>query len=251
MLADIITSFVSPPGLFVIILLVLSLYALKKPRRIILASLLVLLSLSIYVSSIPITTFYLNKWFIDVYKPQLPPDNERAAIIVLAGGTSKDANGKPFQPGIATMERLYTGIKLAREHPSFSWLILSGGEVLTHNGITEAKIMAHAAKTMDCKAEIILEEKSRNTDENLKFSAKVIKELNVKNVIIVTNNFHIRRAMDFAYLYMPSNVNIFPYPSGGQQSREITMTISKFLPSAQALTITRTRIKEIIGLILT
>lgn len=153
MLADFITSFVSPPGLSILILLALSLYALKKPRRPILALLLVLLSLSIYIASIPITTFYLNKWFIDVYKPQLPPDNEKTAIIVLAGGSSRDENGKPLQPGIATMERLYAAIKLTKEHPSYTYLILSGGDTLKrNNGISEAKVMAHAAKIMDCKA---------------------------------------------------------------------------------------------------
>lgn len=251
MLADIITSFVSPPGLFVIILLVLSLYALKKPRRIILASLLVLLSLSIYVSSIPITTFYLNKWFIDVYKPQLPPNNALAAVIVLSGGSSNDENNKPFQPNIATMERLYTGIKLTKEHSSFSYLILSGGDLLKRNGITEAQVMAYAAETMECKAQIILEEKSRNTDENLRYCSEIVQRLGIKNVIIVTNNFHIRRSMDFAYLYMPAYVNIYPYPSGGQQPSNITLSFEFFLPDMKALRVIQLRIKEIIGLLLT
>lgn len=250
MLANIFTSFVTPPGLFVIILLVMSLYALKKPRRIILAALLLLLSLSIYVSSIPITTFYLNKWFIDVYRPQLPPDNEKAAIIVLGGGSSNDENGKPFQPGIATLERLYVGVKLAKEHPSFSYLILSGGDVLQRNDITEAEIMGNAAKIMDNKARIILEKQSRNTEENLQFCATIIKKIKVANVIIVTNNFHIRRAMDFAYLYMPSWINIYPYPSGGRQNSEIIYSVSSFLPSMRALVVTRTRLKEVLGSIL-
>lgn len=250
MLADIITSFVSPPGLFIIVLLVLSLYALKKPRRIIVASLLVLLSISIYISSIPITTFYLNKWFIDVYKPQLPPDNENAAIIVLAGGNSNNEDGQPIQPNSATLERLFVGVKLTKENPSFSYIILSGGDTMERSKISPAKIMEVAATTMDCKAKIILEEDSRNTDENLKYSAEIIKSLNVKNVIIITNNFHIRRAMDFAYLYMPSNVKVYPYPSGGQQPREITFDYTLLLPSFRALDITRLRIKEIIGMLL-
>lgn len=251
MLADIITSFISPPGLFVIILLTLSLYALKKPRRIILASLLVLLSISIYVSSIPITTFYLNKWFIDVYKPQLPPDNEKTAIIVLAGGNSNNEDGQPIQPNSATLERLFVGVKLTKEHPSFSYIILSGGDTMQRNNVSAAKIMEYAATTMDCKAKIILEENSRNTDENLKYCAEIIKKLKVKNVVIVTNNFHIRRSIDFAYLYMPNNVVIYPYPSGEQQSQNISLSFKYFLPDMRVLRIIQLRIKEVIGLLLT
>lgn len=251
MLADIIKSFISPPGLFVIILLVLSLYALKKPRRIILASLLVLLSLSIYISSIPITTFYLNKWFIDVYRPQLPPDYVQAAVIVLGGGTSNDEDNKPIQPNIATIERLYVAVKLTKEHSSFSPIILSAGDTLQHSGITGAEVMAYAAETMGCQAKIILESRARNTAENLKYCSEIVKKLGIKNVIIVTNNFHIRRSMDFAYLYMPTDVNIFPYPSGGQSPRNISLSLEFFLPGTRALRIMQLRIKEIIGLLLT
>lgn len=89
MLSDIISSIIMSPGLFIVILLMLSLHALKKPRRIVLSVFMLSLALAIYITSIPLTAFFLNKWFIDVYKPQLPPDNETAAVIVLAGGVFK------------------------------------------------------------------------------------------------------------------------------------------------------------------
>lgn len=147
MLTDIISSIIMPPGIFIVILLILSLYALKKPRRVVIASFLFLTAISIYVTSIPITVFYLNKWFVDVYKPQLPPDNAPAAVIVLGGGFSKYEKNKPFQPNIATMERLYAGIKLTKEHPSFSYLVLSAGSTFQRSDITGAEVMAYAAKT--------------------------------------------------------------------------------------------------------
>ena len=239
-----------PPELFIIILLILSLYALKRPRRIVLSVFMLSLALAIYITSIPLTAFFLNKWFIDVYKPQLPPENEGSAIIVLAAGSSNDENGKPFQPAIRTMERLFVGVKLAKEHPTFSYLILSGGDVMRHH-ITEAEVMSYAAQTMDCKATIILEQESRNTDENLKYCSKIVQKLDVKNVILVTNNSHIRRSMDFAHLYMPKDVKVYPYPSGGQQPRKITIELKLLIPSFRALDITRSHIKEIIGLLLT
>ena len=251
MLSDIISSIIMSPGLFIVILLMLSLHALKKPRRIVLSVFMLSLALAIYITSIPLTAFFLNKWFIDVYKPQLPPEDERAAIIVLAAGSSNDENGKPFQPTIRTMERLFVGVKLAKEHPTFSYLILSGGDVMKHNNIKEAEVMSYAAKIMDCKATIILEKESRNTDENLKFCSRIVQKLGIRNVIIVTNNSHIRRSMDFAHLYMPQNVKVYPYPSGGQQPRKITVEPKLLIPNFRALDITRSHIKEIIGLLLT
>lgn len=250
MLSDIISAIIMPPGIFIVILFILSLYALKKPKRVILAFFLFLTAFFIYITSIPITTFYLNKLLVDVYKPQLPRNNSSTAVIVLGGGSSRDETNKPFQPNIVTMERLYAGVKLTKEHPSYSYLILSAGDTSQRRDITGAEVMAYAAETMDCKAQIILEGKSRNTDENLKYCAKIIETLGVKNVIIVTNNFHIRRSMDFAYLYMPTDVNIFPYPSGGQQPRNITLSIQLFIPSTRALMVAQLRIKEMIGILL-
>ena len=196
------------------------------------------------------TIFYINKLFLDVYTPQLPQNNAKAAVIVLAGGSSIDENGKPFQPSIDAIERLYTGVKLTKEHPSFSYLILSGDDPF--NSISAAEVLNTSARVMDCHAKIILEDKSRNTDENLEYCAQIIKKLNVKNVIIVTSNYHIRRAINFAYLYMPANVKIYPYPSGGQKPANFTMhSVKMFMPTMHTFSNICVRFKEVVGLVLT
>lgn len=147
------------------------------------------------------------------------------------------------------MERLYVGVKLTKEHPSFSYLILSGDD--PSNNISAAEVLNESAKVMDCRAKIIIEDKSRNTDENLEYCAKIIKKINVQNVIIVTSNYHIRRAINFAYLYMPTNVNIYPYPSGSQKPTALNMYSAKmFIPSMRAFTNMCGRMKEVIGLLL-
>ena len=106
--------------------------------------------------------------------------------------------------------------------------------------------MQDAAKTMDCRAEIILEDKSRNTDENLKYSAEIIKQLGVKHVVIVTSNSHMERAMNFAQQYIPDDIKIYAYPSGGYLPK-MEMTLEAFLPDVGALSISRSAIKELIG----
>lgn len=171
----------------------------------------------------------------------------KAAVVALAGGASEDENGVPFQPSISTMERLYAAIKLSKEIPSCKFLIMSGGyDIYSEPAVSVASIMQDAAKTMDCRAEIILEDKSRNTDENLKYSAEIIKQLGVKHVVIVTSNSHMERAMNFAQQYIPEDIEIYAYPSGGYPPK-IEMTLKAFLPDVRALSASRSAIKELIG----
>ena len=248
MVSDIIKSFSTPPGLFIIILLVIAFFALKKPRHLILFVSLSILSLVLYILSIPATTFFLNRWLVDVNTPQLPPENVKAAILVLAAGASNDENGKPIQPAIDTLERLYVGVKIAKEHPHYI-LIFSGGYPYNESSISVAAIMKASAKIMDCKSKMILEEKSRNTDENLKFCAEIVKNLEIKNVIVVTSSYHISRSIDFAYLYMPSDVHIYPYPSGDLSSHKFHFSLNYFLPRMRSMYTTTVRFREIIGVL--
>ena len=124
---------------------------------------------------------------------------------------------------------------------------MSGGDTYERHLVSVAEIMRDAAETMGCRAKIILEDKSRNTDENLKYSAEIVKKLGVKHVVIVTSNSHIKRAMDFAYQYMPDNVKLYAYPSGGYENCEIKLTLGMFLPDVHALNTSCVAIKELIG----
>ena len=209
-------SLVVPPGCFIVAILIIAALAMRKPRKPLIAGALCILAVAMYVMSSPVFAFYINKPLGSAYeKPQLPPKDAKAAVIVLGGGSSLDEEGKPFQPSAAAMERLYAAVKISKEQPWCSRLIFSGGDVYGHHKVSEAAVMKYAAKIMGCRKKIILEDQSRNTDENLKYCAEIVEELGIKDVVVVTNNFHIERAMEFANQYMPSDVNIYAYPSGG------------------------------------
>ena len=197
-------SLVVPPGCFIVAILIIAALAMRKPRKPFLAGALCVLAAAMYVMSSPVFAFYINKPLGTAYeKPQLPPKDAKAAVIVLGGGSSLDENGKPFQPSAAAMERLYAAVKISKEQPWCSRLIFSGGDVYGRHKVSEAAVMKYAAKIMGCRKKIILEDQSRNTDENLKYCAEIVKKHGFKDVVVVTNNFHIERAMDFAYQYMP------------------------------------------------
>ena len=223
-------SLVVPPGCFIVAILIIAALAMRKPRKPFLAGAL----------CVPLGTAY--------EKPQLPPKDAKAAVIVLGGGSSLDENGKPFQPSAAAMERLYAAVKISKEQPWCSRLIFSGGDVYGRHKVSEAAVMKYAAKIMGCRKKIILEDQSRNTDENLKYCAEIVKKHGFKDVVVVTNNFHIERAMDFAYQYMPRNVRLYAYPSGGVRQKEIHVTPEMLMPSVGSLSASCTGIKEWIGM---
>ena len=239
--------FIMPLSIFIVAILLLAVYIIRKPLHKLLGISLVSPALSMYITSIPIFAVSINNVIDHAYQHQTPPKGAKAAVIVLAGGWSKDENGVPFQPSISTMERLYAAIKLSKELPSCKFLIMSGGyDIYSEPTVSVASIMQDAAKTMDCRAEIILEDRSRNTDENLKYSAETVKQLGVKHVVIVTSNSHMERAMNFARQYLPEDITIYAYPSGGYQPK-MEMTLEAFLPDVRALSTSCGALKELIG----
>lgn len=238
-----------PPGIFILTLLLLAVGVIYKKKYKFIGGAIVLITISMYITSIPIFANCLDKYIDHIFQRQLPPVNAKVAVavVVLAGGSSRDENGQPFQPSIITMERLYAAVKLSKEHPMCKFLIMSGCDVYDESVIPVAVVMRDAAKTMDCRADIIIEDKSRNTDENLKYSAEIVKKLGVKHVVIITSNSHIKRAMEFAYQYMPDDVKLYAYPSGGYEKRDVKLTPEMFLPDVQALSESCVAIKELIG----
>ena len=106
------------------------------------------------------------------------------------------AHVKGEKPSKALELRLKAALKYARENPD-TVLILSGGQGFGED-ITEAKCMenyltAHGIS----KKRLVLEEKSTSTKENLKFSDEIT-GCSRKNTGILSNNFHVYRAVKLA-----------------------------------------------------
>ncbi|EKQ57647.1 MULTISPECIES: YdcF family protein [unclassified Clostridium] len=114
-------------------------------------------------------------------------------IIVLGAGLD---NGKT--PNLILSERLDAAIKCEVENPN-QYIVLSGGQG-ADECISEAEAMSQYLQERGIdKEKMIIEDKSRDTDENLKFSKEKIEEHSHKliadvNVKIVTTDFHAFRS---------------------------------------------------------
>lgn len=134
-----------------------------------------------------------------------PEWKSRNAIVILGFGTVKwTQTGEVVSPSFA-YPRIQEGARLyysCKQNLSTECKILvSGGDPLG-NGISEAEVMAGELNAIGIpKGDIILEAKSRNTFQNARFSAPLLK--NFDHVYLVTSGFHMKRAQTYFDHFFP------------------------------------------------
>ncbi|MBQ6646552.1 MAG: YdcF family protein [Clostridia bacterium] len=101
------------------------------------------------------------------------------------------------QPGGALRNRIQVSYEYWRENPE-TLIIASGGQG-ADEGISEAQCIYNGLTARGVPPEaILLEEKSTSTAENLAYSMALISDAENKRIGIVTNNFHLYRALKIA-----------------------------------------------------
>ncbi|MBA4494871.1 YdcF family protein [Paenactinomyces guangxiensis] len=100
------------------------------------------------------------------------------------------------QPSPALQERLNQALSLYKDG-LVQYIVLSGG--LGDNGITEAEGMKKYLMDRGVPAgHLILEDRSSNTKENLKFTAEVLQKHKWTKLYLVTHDYHMYRALNYA-----------------------------------------------------
>lgn len=117
---------------------------------------------------------------------------QNATVIVLGAQVIGD------QPSKMLRLRLDTACEYLRAHP-LSQVICAGGSANAHTP-TEAQVMRQYLIDNGIQKERIhLEESSRNTEQNLRFSAQILrKQALPEQVVIATDGFHQYRAAIYA-----------------------------------------------------
>lgn len=127
-------------------------------------------------------------------------------LIILGAGLREEI------PSTALYQRLYASLEYIEMNP-FVKIVVSGGQGPGET-ITEAEAMKRfLIKHGVAENQIIKEEKSTNTLENMKFTTVILEGLEKsKNieVTIVTNNFHMFRAK---FLAQRQGLKAYGYPS--------------------------------------
>jgi uncharacterized SAM-binding protein YcdF (DUF218 family) len=233
-------SFFIPPGLFISVLIALSIGLYKKQRTA--AKLLWAVTCFIYLFTTPLAASVLLGSLEHRYS--LPAAVQGDVIVVLGGGaigSTPDVDGIGSLTG-TTLTRVVAAYKLHKK--TGLPIIVSGGQVFKDSG-NEARIAKRYLLSLGLpESAVIAEDKSRNTKENAAYTLDVLKQKGFTQPILVTSASHMPRA---AAQFNQLNVQLLPYPVGFLVSQPYPVTISSFLPSADALLKNSLAAKEYLG----
>ncbi|MBW4080307.1 YdcF family protein [Paenibacillus sp. S150] len=235
-------SFVLPPGLFVVLLLGLTVWLWRRNRR----PALTLLGVTflLYLSMTPLVGDLLIGGLERQYdKPELLQGD---VIVVLGGGASSgnpdiDGEGNMYGPAA---NRLLTAVRLHRQ--TGLPVLFSGGRVFADSG-NEADIAKRQLMGLGVpESDILAENRSLNTEQNAVNTAALMKSHGLSHPILVTSAFHMPRAM---IRFKDSGLAPLAYPTDFIASREILLYPAKFTPSPGAVNTAGTALKEYLGLL--
>jgi uncharacterized SAM-binding protein YcdF (DUF218 family) len=157
----------------------------------------------------------LGNWLLYPLEARFPAwDASRGApdgIIVLGGSIDaelSEAHGETVVRGAA--DRIIAAAELARRYPNARVLFTGGSPNLVSNDAREADYAGALFESLGvAKARLMMERRSRNTQENVKFSKAMVEPKNGERWLLVTSAFHMPRSVG---LFRKAGFNVEPYP---------------------------------------
>ncbi len=235
-----VTSFLVPPGLFVSILICGGIYLLWKKQRIA-GMVQICTALLIWIfSTVPCSDFLMKglEW-----EYRAPAVQQCDIILLLGGGSSAEAPDLTGEghPGGDSMIRITAAYRLFRRY--HSPILISGGPV--YGTASDAVIFRRVLMDMGVPSKkILLENESRDTNQNALFTAKILKEKRFANPVLVTSGYHMKRAL---FLFRKAGITPAPFPAGYSYSFAPSYSWADFLP--QSMRGASLALKEYLGLL--
>ena len=163
------------------------------------------------------------------------------AIVVLGGATRGDTHLSSMADLNAQADRLTHAVALYRADKA-PLVLLSGGAAAGNRA--EAQQMADYLALMGVPRQaMLLEQQSRDTRQNARFSAPVLASAGATRILLVTSAFHLRRAIA---LFEREGLEVIPAPTDFQ--RLVTEPhLPRWLPTVDDLARSTYAIREYAG----
>lgn len=235
------TTFLLPPGIFILILAFICYKIYKKHRNVALV-----LTAFIFIFYLSTTVVFSNMLIRTLENKHRPPAEVKGDIIIMLGGgatlDTPNVTGKGHLSGPAA-NRLLTCLQLY--HKLKVPIIVSGGQVYKTTG-PEAEIAKEILLGVGVpEGKIIIENQSRNTTENARLVKRILDKYDSNNPILVTSAFHMERSIR---AFTKVGVVVVPYPTDYHTSISNRFGWSKLMPSAEALNDVSLAVKEYLGI---
>jgi len=228
------------PLTWILALLIFAVFAKKdKHRKIALVASVVILWL---FSNNFLLNQFARSWDI-TKRPNM--SKTYSCAIILGGFASEGPKGQGHFNG--SSDRFIQALKLINNHNAASLLISGGNGMLKKSDFIEADYVHEELKDLNVPDSLILvENKSKNTLENARFSNELLKEKNLPPpYLLVTSSFHMRRALT---TFKKAGLEVVPYPCDYRMGLN-PVEFDDFVPKADALMAWNGYIKEVIGYI--
>lgn len=240
-----LTQFLIAPLNLVLGMLLLA-WFIKRRRPRTSGALIVLATLLLGVASLPIVAFQLIGLLESRYPSTTIEELPQADAIVVLGGTVSPLQLPRFEPEELAGARVQRAFRIHRAGKA-PFIICSGG--FPYRGSsgeirTESEDMRDLLVDFGVPAAAIeCESKSRNTNENARFTADLLRARGAKRILLVTSAFHMPRAVA---LFEKQGLTIIPAPSDPRATGG-PWRLRSFLPGADALRQTTQALNEIVG----
>lgn len=155
-------------------------------------SISLLATVAVLTLALPVTgALLLASLSADLPRVASPAHLPTAVVILSAEARAVNAARTRFEPGPLTWERILAGAQVAR---TARLPILVAGGPITPNGPTLAGVMATSLTLILNTPPRWQEEQSRDTWDNARYSAEILKANGVSAIYLVSHGWHLRRA---------------------------------------------------------
>lgn len=238
-----IAAFLLPPGLFVLLGVILSTYLWRKRQHFgrFAFSLSAVLTLLLYFSSTLLGAKLLGQPLENRYSQQQPAAAQ--VIVVLGGGSVGSVPDGTERGGLMSAG----AARLAKQHSLP--VLISGGQVFS-DGASEALVAERILLQLGLPQEqIIVETQARTTKENAAYSAALCRERGYKNVLLLTSALHMPRSMQFFERYLgEQGIKVVAYPCDYTLNPQGKFNPRWLVPQLQAFDITCMALHEYVGM---
>jgi len=245
MLSKYATALISPLGTALLLFaLAWGLAVFRRHRSSLVLSAVALVWL--YAWSTPVASHWLRGQMESEFPPvpvhALP---QAQAVVVLGGGISPPTHDRP-QPDLnAAADRVWHAARLYHAGKA-PLVVLSGGADPARSVVSEAAAMRQLLRDLAVPdAAMLLEERSRNTEDNARETAALLQPRGVRTVLLVTSALHMRRARQH---FVRAGLTVLPAATD-HEARDTSGWAfwQQWLPEADALDGSGRAMKEWVG----
>lgn len=220
-----VTPFILPPGIFILLLMISGVWFLiRKPRKVGLMGLA--LGIAMWVSALGPVSLLLHRGLES--ELTLPGEVQGDVIVLLGGGGDDETpdlsgTGTPSQ---VMLERIVTAVRLQKRlHIP---IIVSGGAYFNQK-IPEAEITKRFLVDLGVPdSKIYLETKSRDTIENARYTQAICAESEFRDPILVTSSYHMKRSL---LSFRKVGMRVLPFPVGIKSKKPAEFFWTDVLPT--------------------